>query len=392
MSDVDYEISVLREIVAVDTDVTKKTGYVQCASLISKRMSQLGLDVEILDPAEIAGDGISRPSVIGTLDVGAKETVGFVTHYDVVPPGSNWEKEPFSLTLDNGKAFGRGTSDDKSAIAVSLGALRLVGKNSKFNVKVIASPEEEIGGTLGIGYVMGQGGVRFDSGIIIDSMPDMIGIGASGIVQGEVKVFGKQGHAGYPHRAVNAIPKLAVLITAFEGFAEQRSRKLSRADAPPGSPMEKVWGRISFTMLGGGEKENIIPGEAWARFDMRLLPEENSSEARSELEAFLDQKKKELGLDVKLSYLKIDEPYLTDPSSMLVQRFSDATKKVFGSRLPAAASLGGDDGKFLFERGIPVISYGAIAEDSNFHGKDEFVRLSDLSRVRDVLAHFISES
>jgi succinyl-diaminopimelate desuccinylase len=387
----DYELSVLKEIVSVDTDVTKKTGYSQCADLISKRMSDLGLKIDILDPAEKAGDGISRPSVIGTLDVGAKETIGLVTHYDVVPPGVNWKKDPFAFTVEDGRAYGRGTSDDKSSIAASLGAVKQVGRRAKFNVKIIASPEEEIGGTWGIGYVLSEG-VMFDSGVIVDSSPDMIGIGASGIVQGEIRVFGKQGHAGYPHNANNAVMRLVELISAFDAFAEQRGRKLSKANAPPGSPKEKVWGRISFTMIGGGEKENIIPGEAWTRFDMRLLPEEAPSAACAELEDFLNQKKNEMGLDAKLAYLKIDDPYLTDPSCPLVRRFSEASKAVFGSPLPAAASLGGDDGKFLFERGIPVISYGAIAEDSNFHGKDEFVRLDDLQRVRDVLASFIGSS
>lgn len=385
----DYELSLLGELVQINTDTVKKTGYPQCASLISKRMEELGLQVEVVDPLEKVGDGLPRPSVIGTLDVGAEETMGLVTHYDVVPPGDNWQRDPFKFTVEGDRAYGRGSSDDKSAIAVCMGAVKTVGKDARYNVKIVASPEEEIGGNWGIGYVMGDYGLRLDWGVIVDAQPNMISIGASGIIQGETRVFGKQGHAGYPHNADNPIPKLVHLLTAFEEFARFRENKLSSIDAPPGSPKKKLWGRISFTMIGGGEKENVIPGEAWARFDMRLLPDENPSKAQSELQDFFDRTTERLDLKAQLTFTKFDDAYLTPPSSEIVKRFADATAAIFGTPLPLAASLGGDDGKFLFEKGIPVVSYGVIAEDSNFHGKDEFVRLSDLQNVRDALVHLI---
>jgi succinyl-diaminopimelate desuccinylase len=385
----DYELELLGELVALDTDSVKKTNYVESANIIARRMRGLGMRVEVLDPKELVGDGIPRPNVIGTLDAGADATIGLVTHYDIVPPGDGWTKPPFKLTIEGGKAFGRGVADDKSAIAASLGAVKKVGKNARMNVKVIASPEEEIGGRWGIGYVMDHCKMRFDQGVVIDSMPNFISVGASGVVQGEIRAIGKQGHAGYPYLADNPVPKLMHILGEFEGFARQRERKLSAVDAPPGSPRKKVWGRISFTMLGGGEKENIIPGEAWARFDMRLLPEESSSVAIAEMEKFFEEATWKLGVEARLTFKEPHEAYLTDPSSSFVSRFSNATAAVFGSPLPIAASLGGDDGKFLQAKGIPVVSFGTIADDSHFHGVDEFVRLSDLENVRDVLVKLI---
>jgi succinyl-diaminopimelate desuccinylase len=122
---------------------------------------------------------------------------------------------------------------------------------------------------------------------------------------------------------------------------------------------------------------------------MRLLPEEGSAEAMGEMERFFEETKKKLGIEAKLTFKEPHEAYLTEPSSPFVRRFSDATAAVFGSPLPIAASLGGDDGKFLQAKGIPVLSFGAIADDSHFHGVDEFVRLSDLENVRDVLVKLI---
>ncbi len=387
MMEIEYELSLLKELVKIDTDVTKKIGYPECSSLIRERMADLGLKVEVFDPN--LKDGIKRPSIVGTLDVGSETTIGFVTHYDVVPAGDCWSKPPFELSIEGERAFGRGAADDKSAIATTLGAINLVGDNTRFNVKVLASPEEEVGGEWGIGYLMQSVGLKFDFGIIVDSMPNTVSIGASGIVQGEIKVIGKQGHAGYPHHAINPVHELTKLINRFDKFIKTREDKLSSVDAPPGSPKKKVWGRLSFTMLGGGVKENVIPSNAWTRFDMRLLPEEDPEVAKKEMCEFFEGIKNELRGLASLSFKSTDRGYLTPPTNSYVQAFVASTREVFGYPLPIAASLGGDDGRFLDNKGIPVVSYGTIAEDTNFHGIDEFVYLKDLKNVRDVFATFI---
>lgn len=384
-----FELKVLEELVSINTDSTKKCGYEQCASVIACRMREVGLKVEVHDPVGLVADGKRRPNVIGTLDVGAEETLGLITHYDVVPPGEGWRRDPFRLTVEGDRAYGRGAADDKSAIAACLGALSKAKEGARYNVKLIASPDEEVGGRWGIGYVLGEVGLRLDCGVVVDAMPDMICIGASGIIQGEIRVRGIQGHAGYPHRADNPIPKLATLIREFDEFIKLREDKLSKIDAPPGCPKGKVWGRFSFTMLGGGEKENIIPSNAWARFDMRILPDEPISVARSELVGYFEKKRELLGVNAELRVTHEDSGFLTPPETPFVERFRMATASVFGRPLPVGASLGGDDGKFLASRGIPVVSYGAIAEDSHFHGTDEFVYLRDLFNLRDVIAALV---
>jgi succinyl-diaminopimelate desuccinylase len=102
-------------------------------------MKAIGLRVDIYDPVEKTGDGKPRPNVVGTLDVGAKKTIGLITHYDVVPPGEGWKHNPYKLPVEGDRAYGRGAADDKSAIAASLGALRLLGKNAKYNVILATS-------------------------------------------------------------------------------------------------------------------------------------------------------------------------------------------------------------------------------------------------------------
>ncbi len=381
----DYEISILEKLIEIDTNAITKENYFECALLIKEMLEELNLEVKFFDPK--FDDGIKRPSVMGYLDASSNYTIGLFAHYDIVPAGTGWTKPPFKLTIENDKIFGRGAADDKGAIAAIFGALRIVKNNSRFNVMAVFSPEEEVGGELGLGYIVNNYNIRPDFGIIVDSSPDIISIGASGIIRGEIRVIGKQGHAGYPHLAINPIHELSYIINEFKTFIKIRENKQSICNAPPGSIKEKVWGRFSFTMIGGGIKENIIPNEAWAKFDMRLIPEENPEEAINELHNFVNNIK--INGKILLSIEKIDKGYLTNPSNSFIQMFIESTKKVFGRTLPLTASLGGNDGRFLADKGIPVIAYGVIADDTNFHGIDEFVHIKDLKNVRDVFVEFL---
>lgn len=54
------------------------------------------------------------------------ELVGIVGHLDVVPEGEGWQRPPFELTIENGKLYGRGTTDDKGPMIASLYAMKAV--------------------------------------------------------------------------------------------------------------------------------------------------------------------------------------------------------------------------------------------------------------------------
>ncbi len=385
-----YEIEVLSKIVSVNTDAESKLGYCECASIIAEEAGKLGLSVSIHDSVELANDNKHRPNVIAKLDVGSDHTVSLVTHYDIVPAGAGWSSNPFKLKVVDGKAYGRGAADDKGAIAAALGALRLVGEKAKINVILIASPDEEVGGEFGVGYLVNHVRVECDEAVILDASPEFVSIGASGVVNGWIRVKGVQGHAGYPHKAVNPIYGMTRLIEGLEDFSNLRSTRLSKIDSPPNSPIKKVWGRFSITMVRSGVKSNVIPGDAEACFDMRTLPDENPMEAVEELKAYFLSLTKNLGLNAEIHGIRISSGYYTKPDHEFVLRFKKSVSKIYGCEVPIAAELGGNDGKFFALKGIPVVSFGCIGPDTNFHGVDEFVHLKHMALVRDVLLEYIS--
>lgn len=98
------------------------------------------------------------------------KTVGVVGHLDVVPTGDNWETDPFTLTFKDGYLYGRGTSDDKGAVAASLIALKIIKDlDIKLNKKVglIVGCNEETG-SLCMKHYMEQEGA-FDLGFTPDA-------------------------------------------------------------------------------------------------------------------------------------------------------------------------------------------------------------------------------
>jgi succinyl-diaminopimelate desuccinylase len=382
----DYEISLLAKLVEINTESVPKTGYDECASIIVDEAEKNSLKVEILNGEKGANDGLSRPNVIVTLDSGSDTTLLLESHFDVVPPGPGWNYPPFRLTVEENKAYGRGTADNKAGIASVMGAFRELSKEElDINLKLIAGVDEEIGGRYGVDYIMSDCGLKGDAALIVDAGPENLFLGASGIIWGKIIVTGKQGHAGYPFKAKNPIDEMIDLLNEFENYKKMVEKKESVLFAPPGSPKKFVWGRYSVTMIRAGEKENVIPGICEARFDRRLLPEESVGSALEELKEFFKTSSKKVGCDATLEIINKQQGYYTSKDQVFVQTVAEKINETIGFSLPFAAELGGNDGSFFAKNGIPVICYGTIRTDTQYHGVDEFVYLEDLKNTRDLI-------
>jgi len=388
LSSVEYELNLLSKMVEIDTDSVSKKGYGQCASVIKTEAQRNSLDVEIIDGEKGAKDGLPRPNVVVTLDAKSDVTLLLESHFDIVPPGTSWTYPPFKLTVENGKAYGRGSADNKSAIAAAIGAMRQL-KNEKrdINIKLIAGVDEEVGGRYGLDYVLTDCGLRGDAALILDAGTESLFLGASGILWGKVTVQGTQGHAGSPYKAKNAIDEALKLLAALEPYKKVVERKESALLAPPEAPRQRIWGRYTVTMIKAGEKENVIPGSCEIRFDRRLLPEEDVEQAEKELKDFFQRAVEKTGCSAVLEITNKLSGYHTPESLVFVKTVSGSIRKTIGKSLPLAAELGGNDGTFFAKNKIPVICYGPIRADTNYHGLDEFVYLEDLKNTRDLIVN-----
>ncbi len=384
----EWEVEVLKRLVALDTDATERKNYSEAAELVAGYFREIGLSVEIV--------GEEVPNVVARLDAGAERDLALVSHYDVVPAGGPWvldgrEIDPFEPLLVNGRLYGRGAADDKSAIAATLGALRRIVESGRegelrYNPLAIVVGDEEVGGA-GIREVVEGAGITGDAAVILDAAIEHLSVGASGVADGWITVRGKGGHAGYPHKTRNPIYGLVRLICELESFSRHRATRLSDLPSPPDSPVERVWGRFTVTMLRAGEKHNAVPSEARLGFDMRIVPGEDPERALEELRSFLADAAARLSLEVSMKLVgEVNTGWMTPPDHPFVREALDAMERALGTR-KMAAELGGNDGYLFASRGVPTVAIGAIRVDNNIHAPLEFVYLEDVA----ALERFITE-
>ncbi len=383
----------LMDLVRLDTNAVERKNYWKAAEIIEAKARELGLKTHIHAHKDERGE---VPNIIAWADVGAEKNLVLLSHYDVVPAKGPWKLgdrtfDPFDPVRVDGRIYGRGAADDKSAIVLSLSVAKKVLERGRgrYNPVVVVVGDEEVGGT-GVFAVAEEGfqeaGVRPDRVVVIDAAPDFVGIGASGVVHGAITVKGRGGHAGRPFVAKNPV-HLAVKLAdeLLTGFSQQHASRTSVVPSPPGSPVPRLWGRFSITIMRAGEKHNVIPNEATLGFDLRFIPDDDKEEVIERFRAAVCAAALKLGAKVELEIEKTLNPgWMTHPDHEFVREVLDSYEKYFGERR-IAGSLGGNDGFVFARRGIPTVSVGTIEVESRAHADLENVKEDIVVRVRDLL-------
>ncbi len=79
----------------------------------------------------------------------------FMAHFDVVPPGPGWTRDPFTPVVEGGRLYGRGAADDKGNVAAMAAALDGF-EPGRGTVVVAFTGDEEVGGAHGAGWLVGH--------------------------------------------------------------------------------------------------------------------------------------------------------------------------------------------------------------------------------------------
>ena len=385
---VSSELEWLSKLISFNTVQDNTEGHLKAADYLKRELERLGCRVDMIDAFEDGRADSPKPNVIGYMDFGKKEAVAINCHYDVVPPGDGWSTDPFTMVLKNGAAYGRGASDDKGAIAISLGTLkRLAREGSKYNLQLVFPCEEEVGGELGTGYVLRKTkGRGVSMAIVLDSRKKAI-LGTSGVVRGTIRVHGVQAHAGQEWAGKNAISEGVRLLAEMEHYKEIRRRHVSRLSLPePTLPDNtKCFGRFNVTVLNAGSAYNTIPGKLEARFDMRLIPEEKAKTAIAELRKFFWSAVKRTGVAAELGIDMQADGYAEDGRDVHIAGFMRAAG--FSGEY---ATSGSNDGRFYHNLGIPTMVTGMQIARSH-HKPDESIKISEIVETEDMLLRFLGE-
>jgi acetylornithine deacetylase len=178
------------------------------------------------------------------------------SHYDVVPVGAGWTRDPWEPSLEDGRVYGRGSNDAKSSVAAMAVAAASLDRSTLAGRLVLAFVcDEETGGE----------GIE----ACVDALPDVdacvvgeptgldVCRGQRGLLRAHVVARGRACHASRPWEGSNALTAAARDMLAIEAL------DLGEADELLGPAT------LVPTMVEGGTRPNVMPGECTVQLDGR---------------------------------------------------------------------------------------------------------------------------
>jgi len=378
----------LQKIIRLRTVNPPGENYGEMTALLAAALRDLGLQVRRV-PIPRALQKKTQPelldypryNVIAFWDTGAKKTVHFNAHYDVVPVSGAWKHgDAFNPVVEKGWIFGRGTADMKGAIAsiiFGIKALRETGVKPNFNVEVSFTADEETDSTLGTGWVTDRGRIKADYAVVGEGGEgDAVCCGHNGVVWLNVRVHGKAAHGSMPEKGINALEKMSALVLALDGYKRRLTRKKFRT--PEGRLMHPTLNLGGVFAAGEGGKVNTVPAAASFTIDRRVLPTEHIRDAERDLRAFLKRAAGKIP-QCRITIEKISDNFscYSAPRHPLFAAMQRSVTRVRKQPTKFMVSTGFNDMHFFASvRKIPTLGYGPGGVD--YHAVDERARIKDL--------------
>lgn len=286
-------------------------------------------------------------------------------HFDTVPLGrAKWNSDPFAGVVEDGRIWGRGSSDMKGGLA----AMMLASINA-FNatppeggIRIIFSAAEELG-CIGIKQLAAQ---LTDPGaasavIVGEPTANHPYIGHKGALYINVVTTGITAHSSMPHLGDNAIYKAAEAILKARDFRFDAER-----DPVLGFPS------INVGRMNGGMNINSVPDRAEFSIDIR-------STSRVDHQELLARLGKAFGPEAELEPLVNMKPVFTDDNDPFVQLVYDICGVDLEDETVPKALPYLTDGSVLqgLYGGVPTIILGP-GQPEMAHQTDEFCHISKL--------------
>ena len=300
----------------------------------------------------------------------------FAGHTDVVPVGDEtaWTHPPFAATVADGQLVGRGAEDMKGNMAAALvAAAEFLSDRPDFagSLSFLLTGDEEgpaLNGTAKVLSWMAAQGHIPDQCIVMEPTAsrvpgDTLKIGRRGSLNATLSVRGTQGHAAYPEKADNPLPRLVDLLKALI----QRPLDSGTAHFEPSS--------LELTSLDvGNPAPNVIPDQGQARFNSRFNDLWTPETLETELRARLDS----VGVAYDLATRCNAVAFLTPPERLAIP-LANALERATGTR-PAFSTTGGTSDARFIQAFCPVVEMGLVGK--TLHQIDEAVPIDHLHALK----------
>jgi acetylornithine deacetylase/succinyl-diaminopimelate desuccinylase-like protein len=364
-----------------------------------------------------------------------------LNHMDVVPcEKDKWTIDPFGGIMKDGYIYGRGTIDMKGNGVAELMTILLLKRYQiplKRDIIFLATADEEVGGKWGVKWMLEReprlkeaASVLNEGGCILvreDGVLDHYEIATAQkvVAQFTLKAYGKTGHGSMPHedsatvKLIRALNRLAewetplVIIPLVKEYFANLAKVKPTQEAKGYQDIEEalhdpafvkaftansqynamVRNTLTPTILKAGQKINVIPSEAQAAFDCRLLPGTSS-------EAFFAQLRQVMGdEEIKLALLPEFESSPLPPSPTSNELYQ-AINRVAQRNDPGCVVTpflitGATDSRFFREIGIPCYDFSPFRlrqEDMKLvHGHNERISIENLGFASRVIFEIVHE-
>jgi succinyl-diaminopimelate desuccinylase len=350
-------LGLTRELIRFRSVHTDPAEIIRCADFVQAFLSAHGIGFRRFDSAGV-------PSIL-VMPQGDYAPVLLMAHIDVV----DGPEAIFEPREKDGRLYGRGSVDDKYAVALALvllrrqlERLRAAGRDqSDLSFGVLITGDEEIGGANGAGHVLAK--IKTDFGIALDGGGlDKIVVKEKGLLRLRLVARGRAAHGSRPWLGENAIENLMADYARLKPFFQ--------ASAP------EHWHRtLNLGIISGGRAVNQVPDRAEALLDIRFTEEDDVDRLLAEMAA---------AVRGELVVERRDPLFLGGQSPYLETLLALSP----GTRI--GAEHGASDARYLSARGIPGIVWGADGDRSQ-HADDEHVDIRSVQRLFAVLDDFLKE-
>ena len=363
-------IETMNDLVAIESGSRDPAGLAELAAVIADRLGALGGEVELVthnDPYVMVDtpDQIGQ-SVVARFRGRGHGRVLLLAHMDTVYQRGQLVEQPFRV--DDERAYGLGIADDKHGVALilhTLATLRAVDFNDYELITVLINGDEEVS-SAGSRELITALGAEHDAVLSCEGggSSDRVALTTAGIGAVLLRVTGRASHAGSsPEQGLNALYELAHQVLQMRDLT----------DASAGI-------KLNWTIAEAGTTRNVIPSEAHATADFRVL----RVAAYDEVERIVRERIREQlipGTTVDVSFERRRPPLEVTEASRALAAHAQSIYEGLGRRLGVTeqAAGGGTDAAFAaLKSDAPVIEgFGLVGFGAHSNSR-EYVELRSI--------------
>ena len=247
----------------------------------AQRLQDVGADVQL----QFAPDG-QKANLFATIGPARQGGIVLSGHSDVVPvTDQDWTHEPFMMTEQDGRLYGRGTCDMKGFIAAALAkAEDYAQRDLTRPVHFSFTYDEETGcvGAQALAEWLQERDIR--PAIAIIGEPTMMQVieGHKGCCEYTTHFHGRAGHGSMPDLGVNAVEYAVRYVSRLMELGEELKSR-----APANGRFDPPWTTINTGSLTGGTIHNVIPETASVQWEFRPVQNSDFTYVKSQAEEYV---------------------------------------------------------------------------------------------------------